>query len=60
MLTCVYHPINPMIVVEEDEARKLKASGMWFDCPKKARDFRNKVAEEGKNAQNEIKPKKGK
>ena len=43
MFTCVYHPINGMQVVEEDEAYRMKASGLWFDSPKKAKDSRLKV-----------------
>ena len=49
MLTCVYHPIDPCRYVESDEADKLKATGGWFDCPKQAQDYRNKVEEEIKN-----------
>lgn len=43
MLTCVYHPIDSMRVVEEDEAERLRASGVWFDCPKEAEAYRIKV-----------------
>jgi hypothetical protein len=43
MLTCVFHPIDDMRVVEEDEAQTLMASGVWFDCPIKAREYRIKV-----------------
>lgn len=43
MLTCVYHPIEPMRVVEKDEADTLKESGVWFDSPLKAREYRLKV-----------------
>lgn len=46
MLTCVHHPIDPMRVVEEDEAQKLKESGVWFDCPAKAKRYREKVEED--------------
>ncbi len=46
MLTCVYHPIDPMQVVESDEAERLKASGVWFDSPLKAKQYREKVEEE--------------
>lgn len=46
MLTCVYHPIDPMRVVEDDEADLLKASGCWFDSPKTAKEYRNKVEKE--------------
>lgn len=46
MLTCVYHPIDEMQVLEEDEAEKLLASGVWFDCPWKAKSYRKNVEEE--------------
>lgn len=55
MLTCVYHPIDPMRVVESDEAETMKASGVWFDSPAKARAYRAKVEDEVKN---ESQPKK--
>lgn len=46
MLTCVYHPIDSMRVVEEDEAQRLKASGCWFDSPTKAKQYRLKLEDE--------------
>ena len=46
MLTCVYHPLDDFIVVEDDEAEKLLASGVWFDSPVKAQQYRNKVENE--------------
>lgn len=46
MLTCVYHPIDSMRVVEEDEAEILMASGVWFDSPSKAREYRAKVEQQ--------------
>ena len=46
MLCCVYHPIDGMQVVENDEAERLKASGVWFDSPKKAKEYREKVEKE--------------
>ena len=49
MLTCVYHPIDDMRVVEADEAEVLKASGIWFDSPKKAKEYRMKVENEMKD-----------
>ncbi len=45
MLTCVHHPIDPMRVVEEEEADRLKATGFWFDCPQKARQYRQNVVD---------------
>lgn len=52
MLTCVYHPIDSMRVVEDDEAERLKASGGWFDSPTKAKQYRLKVEDEIKQEQN--------
>lgn len=49
MLTCVYHPIDSFRVVEEDEAETLMASGVWFDSPVKAKEYRAKVEDEIKN-----------
>jgi hypothetical protein len=49
MLTCVYHPIDDYRVVEDDEAERLKASGIWFDSPLKAKQYRMKVEDEIKN-----------
>lgn len=49
MLTCVYHPIDDYRVVEEDEAERLMASGVWFDSPAKAKEYRLKVEDEIKN-----------
>jgi len=51
MLTCVYHPIDSMRVVEEDEAERLMASGGWFDSPAKAKQYRLKVEDEIKQEQ---------
>ncbi len=56
MLTCVYHPIDPMRVVEADEADSLKASGVWFDCPAKAKAYRVKVEIEIKNESKDENP----
>jgi len=62
MLTCVYHPIDPMQVVESEEADRLKATGVWFDCPKKARDYREKVENDIKDESSAeaIRPRKNK
>jgi hypothetical protein len=43
MLTCVFHPIDAMRVVEEDEAERLRATGVWFDSPTEAQNYRIKV-----------------
>lgn len=57
MLTCVYHPIDEMRVVESDEADRLKASGVWFDCPSKAKSYRATVEDEIKNESKDPIPK---
>lgn len=57
MLTCVYHPIDDVRIVEEDEAERLMASGVWFDCPLKAKQYRAKVEEEIKQESKEEPPK---
>jgi hypothetical protein len=46
MLTCVYHPVYKPQVVESDEADSLKASGLWFDSPAKAKEYRTKLENE--------------
>lgn len=46
MLTCVYHPVDGMIVVEDDEAEHLKKTGVWFDSPRLAKEYREKVEDE--------------
>ena len=48
MLTCVYHPIDDYRVVVEDEAERLMASGVWFDSPLLAEQYRQKVENEMK------------
>ena len=40
MLTCIYHPLDHFRVVEHDEAERLIESGVWFDCPAKARAYK--------------------
>ena len=58
MLTCIYHPLDHFRVVEHDEAERLIASGVWFDCPTKAKAYRNRVEEDVKNEKAEAaKPK---
>ncbi len=49
MLTCIYHPLDHYRVVEHEEADRLKASGVWFDCPKKAKAYRAQLEEDVKN-----------
>jgi hypothetical protein len=42
MLMCVYHPVNEMKVVEEEEGEELIATGVWFKHPNDAKDMRAK------------------
>jgi len=60
MLTCVYHPIDEMRVVEDDEAEQLKASGVWFDSPLKAKEYRTKVEDEIKEEESKVEKPKAK
>lgn len=46
MLSCVYHPIHPMRVVEEHDAESLIKTGLWFDCPGKAKRYREQVEQD--------------
>lgn len=43
MLTCIYHPLDHFRVVEHEEAERLIDSGVWFDCPTKAKAYKEKV-----------------
>jgi hypothetical protein len=43
-----------MRVVEQDEAERLKATGVWFDCPSKAKQYRTKVEDEIKQESKEV------
>jgi hypothetical protein len=49
MLNCVYHPIDPMRLVDNDERDKLLATGVWFDHPTKAKEMREKYEKEALN-----------
>lgn len=57
MLTCVFHPIDPMQIVEDDVAETMMASGCWFDSPAKATEYRVKVEDEIKQESTAEKPK---
>lgn len=58
MLTCIYHPLDHFRVVEHDEAEHLIESGIWFDCPTKAKAYKKQVEEDVKNEKAEAaKPK---
>lgn len=49
MLNCVYHPIDEMRVVDDAEKERLLASGVWFDHPMKAQEYREKLEREIKD-----------
>jgi len=57
MLTCIYHPLDEMLVVEADEAEKMVASGVWFYSPLHAKAYREKVEGEIKQESSAPKPK---
>lgn len=57
MLNCIYHPVDEMRVVDNDEREKLLATGVWFDSPAEAMALRKKHENE---ILNEQKPKKQK
>lgn len=43
--SCLYHPTEPMRVLEEnqeEEYKRLLATGVWFDHPTKAKEMREK------------------
>ena len=46
MLTCIYHPLDHYRVVEHDEAERLIESGVWFDCPAKARAYKEGIEDD--------------
>jgi hypothetical protein len=54
MLTCVHSPIDAMRFVEKDEADRLMATGVWFDCPAKAKQYRTKVEDDIKQELKEV------
>lgn len=46
MLNCIYHPIDGMQVVSNEEKDRLLALGVWFDSPAKAKAYKDKVEKE--------------
>jgi hypothetical protein len=40
MLNCVYHPVDEMRVVDDEERQRLLATGYWFDHPNAAKQKR--------------------
>jgi len=40
MLNCVYHPVEKMKVVSDEERVSLLATGTWFDTPNEAKQLR--------------------
>jgi hypothetical protein len=60
MLTCIYHPLDPFRVVEHDEAERLIESGVWFDCPAKAKAYKKGVEQEVKKEKEDAEKTKSK
>lgn len=60
MLNCVYHPVDDMRVVDNDEREQLLASGFWFDSPVKAKEKRESYEQKLREQPKHSKPKKGK
>ena len=58
MLTCIFHPIHGMKVVEECEAETLLDTGFWFESPLGAKNYRDKVEEDIKKSRKAGRPKK--
>lgn len=56
MLTCLFHPIEGMAVFEDEDTDKKLASGVWFDSPAKATEYRQKVEDEIKEESKAEKP----
>lgn len=47
MLTCLYHPIDEVLVIEEgEEADRLRKSGVWFDNPNDAKNYKKSVEDD--------------
>ena len=42
MLNCIYHPTEPMRVVEDDEYNRLLSTNVWFKHPTEAKNMRAK------------------
>ena len=40
MLNCIYHPVYPMRVVDDEVYKDLLASGEWFKHPNEAKQVR--------------------
>lgn len=58
MLNCVYHPIDSMRIVDDEERERLISSGFWFDSPKEAKEMRNyheeKILNDKKNGKKKV------
>lgn len=46
MINCIYHPVYPMRVVDDEEYAKLLASGEWFKHPNEAKNVRTNYEEQ--------------
>lgn len=49
MLNCIYHPVDDMRIVDNEERERLLASGFWFDSPVEAKAAREKVEKQIKD-----------
>ena len=58
MLNCVFHPIDDMRVVDDEERERLLATGSWFDSPLKAKALRDKHEERAVEDMKSEKPKR--
>ncbi|HXK00706.1 MAG TPA: hypothetical protein VNF93_02330 [Buchnera sp. (in: enterobacteria)] len=57
MINCIYHPVYPMRVVDDEEYEKLLATKEWFKHPNEAKQVREKYEgqirrDEGKRSYN--------
>jgi len=50
MLNCIYHPVNEMKVVEDEEYEDLLTTGVWFKHPTEAKAMREKYEQRLHNA----------
>lgn len=41
MLNCVYHPVDEMRVVDDEDRQRLLETGYWFDTPAEAKQKRD-------------------
>ena len=46
MINCIYHPVYPMRVVNDEEYEELLAGGEWFKHPNEAKNVRKDYEEQ--------------